>query len=94
MANIKTKWGLVIGGMLHAGKSIKWRNRLPSFSSRLKNKSQDGDMHVALFVEFLLLHFIGNLFFIESQLNNAYSHISLTQQLGSRESVLRPVPTL
>ncbi len=63
MANIKTKGGLVIEGMLHAGKSIKWRNSLPSLSSRLKHKSQDADMNAALSVQFSLLHFMGNFFF-------------------------------
>lgn len=56
-------------GMLHAGKSIKWSNSVPSLSSRLKNKSQDVDTNAALFVESLLLHFYGKLvFFIEIHL--------------------------
>lgn len=53
----------MIEGMLHAGESIKWRNRLPSLSSILQNELQDVDMHAALFVKFLLSHFMGNMFF-------------------------------
>lgn len=55
LANITTKWGLVIESMLHDGKSIKWRNRLPT---TWPNKSQDVDMHAALVMELLLVHFI------------------------------------
>lgn len=57
LANITTKWGLVIESMLHDGKSIKWRNRLPTM---WPNRSQDVDMHAVLAMELLLLlvHFI------------------------------------
>lgn len=52
MANLKTKWELVREGALHAGESIKWRNRLPGLCGRFKNESQHADMHAALFAEF------------------------------------------
>ncbi len=50
-------------GTPHAGNSIKWRNTLPSLSSRLKNKSQDADMHAALFVEFYITFYRKPVFF-------------------------------
>lgn len=72
----------MIEGMLHAGKSIKRSNSLPSLSSRLLHKLQDVDMNAALSVEFLLLIFIGNLLFIENLLNNAHSCISIDTTTG------------
>lgn len=83
MANIKTKWGLVIEGTLHAEKSIKWRNSLPSLSSRLQHKSQDVDMNAALFVDFFIVTFYRKLvLFIEIQLNNTHSSVSFDTPTG------------
>lgn len=78
----------MIEGTLHAGKSIKWRNSLPSLSSRLRHKSQDVDMNAALFVKLSLLRFYRKWW-------NSTTVVSLlTQRPASREPVLRAAPTV
>lgn len=67
MANIKPKLGLVIEGMLHARKSIRWRNGLPSPSGRLEDKSQDVDKHAALFYRSFSVTFKLHLCIISSE---------------------------
>lgn len=70
----KTKWGLVIEGTLHAGKSIKWRNSLPSLGCRLPHKSRVVDMNAALFVKLSLLRFY-------RKLSNSTTVVSLLTKL-------------
>lgn len=80
-------------GIPHVGKSIKWRNRLPSLSVRFEKKSQDVDMHANCFVVFLFFYYFHMNYSIQT---NIFFHwarhkvVSLPIQLHCRECVLWP----